>query len=292
MTSSSDSREARFLEARAARYHQSTTSNATATNRKVDDLHKFWSRFRSEATLWKDQLQQLQLKRNNSSEEHSLTLASDQRVHLRVVLAQLQSDLLSLRKHCLSSTNTAASTSTSITNNNSVEYEDWEIPEDFPVTDLRLLHTEFSNCAAQLETTRNALFPKAKFVFHRYRQAKLKQQKHKQNQPSTNKQNIETSSLLPTDKNTDSIASHDHHPRQQKKHLLEDQNHVWIRVRADGQVFSCSKDDNVSTFEETTDYIQKDNFPGGEDEPMVSMGSVAGEHSLVIRNVQRARIEL
>jgi hypothetical protein len=191
--------------------------------------------------------------------------------------------------------NTAASTSIhNDNNNNDVKYEDWEIPEDFPLTDLRLLHTEFSNCAAQLETTRNALFPKAKFVFHRYRQAKLKQQKHKQNQPCTKKKNLETSSGLPTDKDIDSIAyqEHHHHQRQQKKNLLEDQNHVWIRVRADGQVFSCSKDEDVSTFEETTGYIQKDNFLGGGDEPMVSMGSVAGKHSMVIRNVQRARIEL
>lgn len=159
-------REAQFLASRAERLGH---SGGQASSRN-EEFQLFWSRARQEISSWTQRVENLRLEgsthvdssdKDNDTTEQS-TKDSTHRVQLREDLAQLKSDLETLRKHCLS--------------HESSSYDGWTVPEELPLTDLRLLHNEFTKCSALLETARKNLLPKAKFIFQRYRQAKKQQQ--------------------------------------------------------------------------------------------------------------------
>ena len=46
-----------------------------------------------------------------------------------------------------------------------------DLPEDLPLSDVRLLHRQLTECQNDYETIRRELLPNPKFVFRRYRQA-------------------------------------------------------------------------------------------------------------------------
>jgi hypothetical protein len=353
---SNNTREAQFLEGRAARLeaiHGTTIENsnqATKTHRKIDSLNEFWNTFRQEVNEWKSRLEELEheataieIENSNTNADEAAVAAistsnaaasnpsgsnspettlaappevskaatpsatrntttpihhlhhqrtpsvSERRTHLRIASSDLQAELEELRKHCLNSFNaTAASSSTLSSNPVMGKYDNWEIPEDFPLADLRLLHTEFTNCAEQLEATRNSLLPKAKFVFHRYRKAKLLLQQQQEQKETTQADTFEESkeeikeSYSDGDNqatSNDSSLPKDHFTQDDNDNSnpLENQSHASINVFPDGEVQISQ-----TTTEAVAD-VQED-----KDEYF----SVAGELSLVIRNIQHSTITL
>jgi hypothetical protein len=158
-------REAQFLEARAQRQQQ---ANYASCRERSEELRVFWTVFRQEIRQWQDRLKEV------VTVEDPPKSLTERRTQLRISLAELQAQLDSLRKHCLSTdTLTATTTTTTTTTNTRL---DWDVPDDIPAADLRLLHTELTQCATALEEAKEKHLPKAKFVFHRYRKAIMEQQ--------------------------------------------------------------------------------------------------------------------
>jgi hypothetical protein len=130
-----DDREAHFLES-----HEKRNANLSKKHRKSQDLAvTFWKALRPSLQQWDDNLHAIQ---------NSVTVTTKQRREvsdaldfLEVALKALQGDSLSLKD------------------------------VDLPVSDVRLLHKEFSQRATRLEQVRKDVSPATKFVFHRYRAA-------------------------------------------------------------------------------------------------------------------------
>jgi len=289
-----DTRETQFLEARTLRLQKQKTDNLNTANQnheKREALHSFWSRFRQEIHQWNDRWAALKKCENNDggesgidatkapqSQSSSSSLA-EQRIHLRTAFADLRTELDALRKHSLTTTSSAFETATATSavtkNQYALSLQEWEVPPDLPQTDLRLIHTELTKCATAMEQAKQKLLPKAKFVFHRYRQALLLQQQQTPEEQSASGQQAVTDDIQKT-KTTGLLES--------KKGPLEDREQCWIRVSADEEV----------TIQPKSIHENNENDPGDNQQREASMMklSVADESSLVIRNVKDSSITL
>jgi hypothetical protein len=141
--------EQQFLLSRQARTTARSSSQNQNRHQHSEDLHAFWTVLRSKLSSWEEKLDLL-LQQKPSSQGAAM-------IHQE--LEDSKEELQQLRKHCLASSTGGSSS-----------FEDWEVPADLPVADLRLLHTEFTKYSTKWETAREQLIPKGKFIFERYRQ--------------------------------------------------------------------------------------------------------------------------
>ena len=177
--------EERFLQSRLARrqnqnkkkkngQHDGDDDNDNYRQSKTDTLHAFWNVLRQKLKQWQEKLvavEQEEYKKgenNNKKKNHQ---------DARTELERLRFELNQWRKYCLSN-NIAATTAdiAALGNSDDEELLLKILPEDLPVSDLRLLHTEFTKYSSLWEDVHDRLFPKGKFIFRRYREELARQQ--------------------------------------------------------------------------------------------------------------------
>lgn len=144
------SQEARFLEARESR---SAAQRSTRRESRHNNLHDFWTSLRRDLNAWEIHLNVLV-----EEESSHMKRTTSQRMECTEKLDVLLTDLYSLRRNCLSST---------------------DVPE-LPPASVRLLHQEFIRLSTKLERARESLIPTTKFTFKRYHAAIQQQQSLKQ----------------------------------------------------------------------------------------------------------------
>lgn len=172
------------MEARKARA-EASRDIATNSRRRTDDLHTFWASFKVFREAWTKQLEQLQgadttvgSNSNNNASRLSIQTESDKR-RIDLELCRLQDQLEHQRKQCFSHhALTEKDTVGNASSASAASLHALSLPtQELSLSDLRLLHTEFTQCRELLDTKRNQLLPKGKFVFRRYREAfRLQQQ--------------------------------------------------------------------------------------------------------------------
>ena len=253
--------ETQFLESRALRQKNTDSAQQNLqTEKRGSALSAFRERFEHEVNSWQQQLNVLLSASNkedvpNESKESSHSLA-ERRTKLRVTISELQDDLDSLRKHSLSTASTGGS----------AKFHDWDLPSEIPPTELRLLHEELTKCATELEKARDSLLPKAKFVFHRYRQERLRQEAQEEGRLASGATDGSQSRLSPA---TDKALVLPKGP-------LEDVQSCSIGISAAGEV----KIQPIQDFD--AQRVEQNGSPL----------SVAGKSSLVIRNVHHSSVIL
>jgi len=209
--------ESKFLESQKARTDH-LRQNAKR-NRKEDALNTFWSSLKSYLSSWDNRLEQL-------SEAHAVAATTEEEkrtVHLEI--CELQEELKQLRKGCLS---TSYQT---LDQNDATAKQLPTPPDELPLTDIRLLHNEFTNSQAKLDQVRQKVLPRGKFVFRRYREALRKQEQGE----------IKTVSAASKEFTSNSSSK----PSMTKTHdenELSDIRHQVVDVYADGRVKSSPKD--------------------------------------------------
>ena len=196
----SNTQEQQFLENQKNRLSDRHVSSRKAT----DDLYAFWTILRQRLADWDHRLDQLK---------------ATQPTTIRQDLQNLCQELVQMQKHCLASASVAESI---------YSYDEWQVPEDLPVADLRLLHAEFTKYMQKFETVKQQLIPKGKFIFEQYRQAIAK--RNAQGMAVTTKQT--SLSSLPSS-STFSQASHS--PIQQGG-ILESISNASVFIDANGTV--------------------------------------------------------
>ena len=164
-----------FLESRLERTNDKDRMEAVATrNKKREAIHAFWATLRRRLTNWEQRLISLEKEFEANNEMANPKSDSDnKRQKVRDGLEWLRYDLDQWRRQCLSMSNSMPNF---IRHGRTEAPEEggeevWNVPEDIPTTDLKLLHSEFTKYNARLEATQDRLFPKGKFVFRRYREA-------------------------------------------------------------------------------------------------------------------------
>ena len=121
--------------------NQQARKDAVRKHIKTNDANSFWADLRGEMELWNTRVEQ---------HNHEYLIAAERQLALQA-LATLQQDLKAMQKAAL-------------------------IKLELPVSDLRLLHSEFAACAQRLQNARDVACPPTRFVFSRYRAA-MKEQK-------------------------------------------------------------------------------------------------------------------
>jgi hypothetical protein len=158
--------EAQFLQSRKARLE----SRGRYHSDRRDGLNVFWTALKARLTQWKDQLHALGPPPSTEEEKRLL----------RLDLCRLEEELKHLRKSCL-------------TESSSLQEGAEGVPcaaDLMTLSDLGLLHTEFSQCQASFDLTRKKLLPRGKFVFRRYREAiQLRHQQADSQQVGTDNNN-------------------------------------------------------------------------------------------------------
>lgn len=188
--------EQRFLQARQARSNARREESGHDNNNDDDDdfvtrqqrhsqeLGIFWSELRRRLQQWEERLNRLHdtfKAANNSQQQQQQPLI----LSIRQPFQNLKEELKQLQRHCLRNhdiTTTASSTTNAnspSSSSSSTHHDhddmmilvDWKLPtKEFPNTDLRLLHAEFSKYTQKWETMARLIQPKGKFTFRRYRQ--------------------------------------------------------------------------------------------------------------------------
>ena len=124
---------------------QARLSNIERSQRiqHAEELHTFWKFLRSKLAEWQERLDSLTSQETDNNKQQDLV--------------DLKEQLQLYQKHCLSSTPI-------------IVFDDWQVPDNLPLADIRLLHKEFSNCMTKWEQAKEIVSPKGKFTFRRYRQ--------------------------------------------------------------------------------------------------------------------------
>ena len=276
-----NSNETSFLESQRAR----TENLVRHRSEKAERLHAFWSSLKKCLIDWNDRLQRL------DTVSAPLTKESDKRrVHLE--LCQLADELKELRKTCLTSTDTTATTiymdensATATTSNGAQIMLSMIVPppdDELPATDLRLLHRDFSHCQANLDACRNKLLPTGKFVFRRYRHAMLQRAVT----TSAAAANETTHEIHDNSGLASSPAAADSAARMKEavdslRTTLQDLVNVKAVVHADGRV----------EVESTAAFNRNDNPPAGRQSVAQQLGG-DGTGQLVLRNLRDCTVTL
>ena len=155
--------EAKFLESQKART-DSLRYKATR-HRKEEALNAFWASLKEYLSSWNDLLEQL------SAAHPVAAITEEEKRNVHLELSELQERLKRLRKNCLS-------TSCEILDENAATSGELlpMPPDEMPLTDIRLLHNEFTHCQAKMDEVRQKILPRGKFVFRRYREALSRQE--------------------------------------------------------------------------------------------------------------------
>jgi Skp family chaperone for outer membrane proteins len=272
--------EAQFLEARKARTE--TARLHTERRRRTDDLQDFWVAFKAFRSAWTRKLKQIQVQVQvqgehvdtdtgaSASESACVSIAvavvvseSDKRrIHLE--FCRLQDELEYRRKQCFShNSNAREQQLQQLQIDSASSFPAFTLPaHELPLSDLRLLHAEFTQCRAELDRKRNHLLPKGKFVFSRYRKAMAMQLLQGQQEedadalvtinsnsyPTTTELRLLPVSVAepepPTCMDNTSVATTTLTARHDSKHTLENFSNCEIQVYTGGRVHVvsvCSK---------------------------------------------------
>ena len=170
--------EAHFLESRKARARENKKT------RKTDVLNAFWVALKSRWRQWNEDLQAVE-----SSYEECPPPTEQGKRKLRLDLCRLELELKELRNACLADGYAIHADANEDGSCFSHVGNDWELtcPPDLPLSDLKLLHTRFSQCQNSLDQVRKTLLPQGKFIFRRYREEMLRLQQTHSQQPSVEK---------------------------------------------------------------------------------------------------------
>jgi hypothetical protein len=164
------SAEASFLQARQAR---TESRSAQGKTEKTERLSAFWISFKRVCQSWKDRLVEL----SKNAEQAGLPLGESLKRSVQLELNALADELRDLKRMSLSSSSRSLfDPSLSDDNRNTLPSKllldvAWPQEDDLTATDIRLLHRELTQCQTALDSVRNTLLPKGKFIFARYRKA-------------------------------------------------------------------------------------------------------------------------
>jgi hypothetical protein len=164
------SAEASFLQARQAR---TESRSAQGKTEKTERLSAFWISFKLVCQSWKDRLAKL----SANAEQTGLPLGESLKRSVQLELNALADELRDLKRMSLSSSSRSLfDPSLSDDNHKSLPPKllldvAWPQEDDLTATDIRLLHRELTQCQTALDSVRNTLLPKGKFIFARYRKA-------------------------------------------------------------------------------------------------------------------------
>jgi hypothetical protein len=162
------SAEASFLQARQAR---TESRNVQGKTEKTERLSAFWISFKRACQSWKDRLVEL----SKNAEQAGLPLGESLKRKVHLELNALADELRDLKRMSLSSSSRSLF-DPSLSGGNTLQSKHlscvaWPHEDDLTATDIRLLHRELTQCQTALDSARNALLPKGKFIFARYRKA-------------------------------------------------------------------------------------------------------------------------
>jgi len=254
--------EAQFLEGRKTR--ADTFKPHTERRRRTDDLHSFWASVKGFRAAWSEQLDRLSIQPaapTDTAGDRSGDAAIDatstvtisnivrslegekRRIHLG--LCRLQDELEHHRKQCFAHAASSDNVNESKARNENIDTDSFPVllipPQELPLSDLRLLHTEFSQCRAALDQKRNELLPKGKFVFRRFREAVRLRGRQEKEIPAVAVQGSRLSkSVAPS---LQPSLSQDH---RSSKHTLDHLRDSTIEVHADGRVVVRSKEGHAA----------------------------------------------
>ena len=133
-----DCRETQFLEG-----HKRRNDKLAKRHRNTDVLDAFWKVLRKSLNEWDNDLDALQL---------STTITAKQRREVSGAFNHFEETLKCLQR-------------------DSLAFDQVELP----ISDVRLLHKEFTQRTTRLDRDREELCPSTKFLFHRYRAAMKEQ---------------------------------------------------------------------------------------------------------------------
>jgi hypothetical protein len=161
--------EASFLQARQAR---TESRNAQGKTEKTERLSAFWISFKLVCQSWKDRLVEL----SKNAELVDLPLGESLKRNVQLELNALADELRDLKRMSLSSSSRSLFDPSLSESNRTSQTElsssvAWPQEDDLTATDIRLLHRELTQCQTALDSVRNTLLPKGKFIFARYRKA-------------------------------------------------------------------------------------------------------------------------
>lgn len=251
---------------------------------------------------------------SGGSNDFALTKANEKQRILDLELSLLEDDLKKLRKHCLSTSQheycvTATSTTPASDDNGSNKNDETTRgsavlvvpapPEELPLSDIRLLHAQFTKFQSKLDQTRKDMLPKRKFVFRRYRQAlqELEQQqqqtfdgndggKNHSKDSSRAVQAVSPEQSTDASSNTSQSSSRNEKTASVGDNVVEDVNNSFLTMTKDGtvQIRPLSNNDwNVSDTDKVA--INSDN----KDSSTTSDGATS---CVVLRNISNSLVDM
>jgi hypothetical protein len=325
---SSNPQEDQFLKSRLARFNDNQHHHHTTTrkNNKRDALHAFWTILRRKLRHWNERLvtieetYQINTNKNNNNNNNNTTKSNknNNKQDGLDALERLRLELEQWRKHCMSMSTTTSTTATAVStiindvdsgDNNKKEDRDdeWLVPDELSLMDLKLLHGEFTKCSDQWETVRDRLFPKGKFIFRRYREAlarrNIRQDDFAALEQTTQKERLQRHSQLETRHN-----DYNHTKGVQSSSstgtggsaVLENLSHVSVVIDINGKVqatttqpttnatFQVDKCTNATTI---VDDNNTTSSSGAWKAAKTSLPQISTS-SLLIRSLQHCRVIL
>ena len=233
--------EEKFLQSRQERQNRKSSVNDDVNARigKTSALFAFWKVLRQKLTEWEQKL--INLEKEGEATvvaapvEANKGNKKNRKQEVRTELERLRLDLDQWRRHCLSNNTILAS---------EVESVKWEVPDEFPVSDLRLLHAEFTKYSSKWEAVHDKLFPRGKFVFRRYRQELARrnirqedlfnEQKQRDKQKNCNQRVAFNGTVVST--TTNQQASHSQHGHVSSDGRIQNLSYANLVVSKSGNV--------------------------------------------------------
>ena len=227
--------EAQFLQSRKAR----AENRRHHTECRREALNTFWAALKSRLASWRERLHALKI---------DVPCTEEQKRTLRLTFCQLEDELKQFRKSCL--------TESSLTQEISGDL--WNMTDLMTVTDISMLHAEFSKCQTELDKIRRIALPKGKFVFRRYREA-LRLRAELPHATSS----LDTSQRLPKTAKPLSVAF-------DPDRTIADLRNLKFRVDPDGSVNSERETENIPALADCVSSIVLNNLKNCEIELCVN----------------------
>lgn len=223
--------EARYLASQLSRTRVLQESAVTHRKRR-DDLNSFWNCLRAYFVEWNQRLDDLAERHGNAAVE-----TEEDKGLVRMELCRLRDELKAVRKQCINSNSTAESphAAESVTPRFSFDLpEDVDMAALLPISDVRILHLEFSKQQDKLDQIKAKLLPKGKFIFRRYREALQRQEEAAKQQPHPSYYRAEGTKTLPSSLNTTRrplLATNSLENIDGKKVILDENGNLTVQPR-------------------------------------------------------------
>lgn len=313
--------EQSFLESRRIRFeNRAINTRKYVDNDRKDLLDSFWVRLKDRVKEWNHELDRIATREVSSldgsvTETKRLPLQDEnEKRQVQLELLKLSKYLKTLRKHCLTTT-------TSLSSSSSVDPRSVEgfaqrqtssllmesdvmaiiVPDEMPLTDVRLLHKEFTICQAKLDKIYDEILPKGKFVFKRYREAIEKQQQEQkiQNLKDNAVEIVGKNEGATTDAtNKETLAHAEAESRQREEEdkergILRGYRNTSVVVQSNGRIETKSISPefyDVTNIEESDVNCSSDQ--SGVQVQTKSTEVMSTSSSLILKDIQNCTIEL